>query len=219
MLKIRWVAPAALSLAASVAHAGTISFTPVPFVDVTQPFLPGQAPTVFEVRLDSANAATINSIDLIIGTPVVAGTSAVAFPNDTGNISTPDSLVLATSFTSAFVNNAVRHEGDPHPNQPFDIAGYSDAVLTGGFAFLPQSTSAGILIGTLTIELIHQPGIYTFGANFALDGARSKLAGGSIPPGQLEPLYGTVYLVIPEPATVLFAAFGVAVAVLRGRRT
>jgi hypothetical protein len=205
LLYIRWVAPAALVLAASTAHGGTISFTPVPYVDMTQPFLPGQAPATFTVRLENAVRTTIGSMDLIIGTPLGDG-SRINIPYKGG-------------FMAAFPLNSFRHNEDTPCDFPSCYEPYPDYVKVGGFAFVPQTTAAGILIGTLSIDPLIEPGRYTFGVSSTIDRNRSRLVGyeswSEIP----EPLFGSVTLtVIPEPVTLVLVSLGAAVGLVRRRR-
>ncbi len=182
-----------------IVAGGTISFTPVPPADLSQPFLPGTAPTVFEVRLASATATTIGSIDVVVGSPLDGG-SAVSIPNVGG-------FVLAPSFVASFFLNSVRHPGQLDGGNPYVLSGsYTEGFKFGGFAFVPQSTSAGILLGTMTIAPLTDVGLYTFGVSSAVDGNFSKLASGSIPIGQIETLYGSVVVRV-QTAHLVVAPF------------
>jgi hypothetical protein len=140
------------------------------------------------------------------------GGSAVSIPDVGG-------FVFAPTFLAAFPLNSQKHPGQPDPTLPYVLPGsYTEGFKLGGFAFVPQSTSAGILIGTLTIAPLTDPGLYTFGVSSVEDGNRSKLAGGSIPAGQFETLSGRVAInVVPEPTTI--ALMGIAALGLIRRRT
>ncbi len=203
-------------LVTASAQAGTISFTPVPNVDMNQDFniTDNLAPTVYEVRLAQANAATIGSIDVTVGSAFAtdAGSLAVSIPDATG-------WTFAPSFQGSFPLNSQRHPGQPDPVNPYVLPGsYTEGFKFGGFAFVPQPTSAGILLGTMRIDPLTVDGFYTFGVSSAADGNRSKLAGGSIPTGQIETLQGRVAInVVPEPTTI--ALLGIAALGLIRRRT
>ncbi len=180
----------AMALVCSSTLAGIVRFDPPnAVIDRTS----DETTAVFDLSIKSA-FATIGSVDMVVGSETLLVNSWTPPPN----------------WYLPFC-----YDCPPLP-EPADI--YPSDLRFGAFTFVPQATPFSF--GSLTVRLpdLLSPGTYEVIVDAVRDANRSKLAGGSIPPGQIEPLFGSVTLtVIPEPATFVLTAIALAACLPRCR--